>query len=263
MKTLLDTIVEHKHMEVLKRKGRKSLADLEKKAFYRRSPIDPLALASKTRPNIIAEFKRRSPSRGQISGLINPVPVVKAYRDGGALASSILTDRDFFGGSFKDLENVRTHVDNFPLLRKDFMIDPYQLHEAKAYGADIVLLIAGILDPGKIREMVQTANSLGLHILMEVHSEEELEKWIPGISMLGVNNRDLRNFNVDIEQSVKLLPKMPAEVFKISESGLHQVADVKRLYTEGFDGFLMGERFMKEDDPGQALSAFSEALNQE
>ncbi len=261
MKTILDTIVEHKYMEVLKRKTRKPLDQLKLKPFYSRTPVDPLVNFRLDSPNIIAEFKRRSPSKGSLSEIISPAPVVKAYRDGGAAASSILTDRDFFGGSFKDLENVRNIVEGFPLLRKDFMIDPYQVHEAKAYGADIILLIASILDKYTVREMTETALSLGLSVLLEVHSEEELDKWIPGIALVGVNNRDLNNFSVNIERSMELFPKMPAETFRISESGLQDPEDVKLLFNAGFRGFLMGERFMKTDDPGRSLAGFIKALN--
>lgn len=261
MRTILDTITEHKQMEVLKRKGRKPLEHLKKKALYNRTPLDPAGFFNLSRPNVIAEYKRKSPSKGILSDSINPIPVVTAYKEGGASAVSILTDRDFFGGSFRDLENVKTALQDLPLLRKDFLIDPYQVHEAKAYGADIILLIAAILEKEQVREMSKLAVSLGLHILLEVHDEKELEHWVPDIRMIGVNNRDLRTFSVDLQRSVDLAPKLPEEVLRVSESGLHEPKDILNLFNEGYNGFLMGERFMKTEDPGAALKDFMEHLN--
>jgi indole-3-glycerol phosphate synthase len=258
--TILDTIVEHKRMEVMKRKARKPLDQLKIRPFYNREPLSPMTYFKDTEPNIIAEFKRRSPSKGVLSETIDPVPCVDAYMKAGAMAASVLTDRDFFGGTFRDLENVKSRVASIPLLRKDFMIDPYQVHEAKAYGADIILLIASILEKQVVKEMAAIAVSLGLSVLLEVHAEAEIEKWVPDIDMVGVNNRDLKNFSVDLEHSVALLPKLPQEAFKISESGLQKPGDVKMLYQNGFKGFLMGERFMVADAPGRALSEFIEQL---
>jgi len=260
MKTILDTIVEHKRMEVLKRKARKSPDELRKKPFYSRTPLDPLSTFDSEGVNIIAEFKRKSPSKGLISRAIDPLPVVTSYREAGAAASSILTDRDFFGGSFRDLENVRSGIGEFPLLRKDFLIDPYQVLESKAYGADIILLIAAILDKKKIREMTDIARGLGLTVLLEVHSEEEIEKWNPGISLVGVNNRDLKSFHVSVDRSRELFPKLPAETIRISESGLNDASVIKSLFDLGFRGFLMGEHFMKNQDPGLSLATFFENL---
>ncbi|MEX0988395.1 MAG: indole-3-glycerol phosphate synthase TrpC [Bacteroidales bacterium] len=256
MKTILETIMEHKRMEVLKRRSRKPLDQLKKKTLYHREPLNPLDFFKDNEPNIIAEFKRKSPSGGNMAGSINPVPVVESYKAGGAMASSILTDRDFFGGSFRDLENVKSKIEDFPLLRKDFMFDTYQVHEAKAYGADIILLIASVLDKRQVVEMTDIAGSLGLSVLFEVHGEEELEKWVPAIKMVGVNNRNLNNLKVDIGHSVELYPKLPKEAFKISESGIKDPEDVKILYSAGYRGFLMGERFMKSDDPGGSLKKF-------
>jgi len=260
MMTILDTIIEHKRMEVLKRKGRKPLQLLAEKSNYKRTPLDPLHSFIQGEPGIIAEFKRKSPSKGVISDEINPAKVVMAYQREGAVASSILTDRDFFGGSFKDLENVRSKLDDFPLLRKDFMIDPYQIHEAKAYGADIILLIASVLDKTTVKELTKVSTSLGLTVLLEVHLEEEIDKWNTGIGMIGVNNRDLKTFSVNIERSANLFNKLPSEAIKISESGLQMPADVKMLFNIGYHGFLMGERFMKTSAPGKALAEFKDEL---
>jgi len=260
MRTILDTIVEHKKVEILKRKGKKPLEILKKAPNYKREPLDVVARFQKDRPSVIAEFKRKSPSKGIISNAISCESIVTAYRDGGAVASSILTDRDFFGGSFRDLESARSVVGDFPLLRKDFMIDAYQVHEAKAYGADIILLIAAILSPKTTKDLSELAVSLGLTVLLEVHNEEEAGHWNPAISLVGVNNRDLKNFNVDTELSVRLKPYLPQEAVLISESGLKNPSDVKMLYKAGYQGFLMGERFMKEADPGLALRDFISEL---
>lgn len=260
-KTILDTIIEHKHMEVLKRKGRKPLDQLRKKPLYSREPLDPLRIFRADQPNIIAEFKRRSPSRGMMSDIKDPVPVVESYQQGGAAAVSVLTDRDFFGGSFRDLEAVKSQVAGMPLLRKDFMIDPYQVHEAKAYGADIILLIAAVLNRETVRELAEVARSLGLSVLLEIHREEEIEKWTPAITMIGVNNRDLHDFSVNIDRSERLFHLLPSETIRISESGLQSVGDVRRLYETGYRGFLVGEKFMTAPSPGEALSRFIANIN--
>lgn len=261
MITILDTIVERKRMEVLKRKGRKPLNLLQQMPHYDRTPLKPASFLPEGIPGIIAEFKRRSPSKGVISSVIDPVEVVKSYSEAGAFTSSILTDRDFFGGSFKDLEAVKTALPGFPLLRKDFMIDPYQLHEAKAYGADMILLIAAILTPSEVKQFTELAMDLGLSVLLEVHTEEEIGHWYPGIDLVGVNNRDLKAFKVDIERSERLLEKLPKEVTKVSESGLGDPQVIRKLYESGYDAFLMGEAFMRTDDPGKALRELMGKLN--
>lgn len=254
--TILDTIVENKRMEVMKRQGRKTLDQLFEKPFYKRTPLKPSDFFRKDEANIIAEFKRKSPSKGMLNASVSPVPVVEDYRDGGACAVSILTDRNFFGGSFKDLELSKTKVGNIPLLRKDFMIDPYQVHEAKAYGADIVLLIAAVLSKDETRELSKLASDLGLSVLLEVHNAEETDQWFPGIELIGVNNRDLKTFQTDIQRSLDLLPMLPSEALKVSESGLQDPAELVKLQQAGFNAFLMGERFMATEDPGKALSDF-------
>ncbi len=259
--TILDTIIENKRIEVMKRKGRKSLDQLIAKPLYKRNPLHVNDYFSDTIPNIIAEFKRKSPSKGVLNSTILPDSIVDSYKRAGASAVSILTDRNFFAGSFQDLERSKMHVADIPLLRKDFMIDPYQVHEAKAYGADIILLIAAVLGADEITSMAVLAISLGLTVLLEVHNEEEIEKWSPGIEMIGVNNRDLTTFKTDIERSFKLFQKLPAEAIKISESGLQDPEEVKKLFKAGYQGFLMGERFMTAEDPGEALSDFISKLN--
>lgn len=240
----------------MKRKGRRSLDQIIAKPLYKRTPLKPLDYFKKDEANIIAEFKRKSPSKGMLNAAVSPVSVVEAYKDGGASTVSILTDRDFFGGSFVDLEQSKMKVGGIPLLRKDFMIDAYQVHEAKAYGADIILLIASVLSKKETGELSKLASDLGLSVLLEVHNEEETDHWIPGIEMLGVNNRDLKTFQTDIQRSLDLYPLLPQEAIKVSESGLQDPAEVIKLMHAGYTGFLMGERFMATEDPGRALSEF-------
>ena len=257
--TILDTIIEHKRMEVMKRKGRRSLEQIIARPLYKREPLRARDFFYRNDFNIIAEFKRKSPSKGILNQAIDPVPIVEAYKQEAA-AVSILTDRNFFGGSFKDLESSKLRVDNIPLLRKDFIIDPYQVHEAKAYGADIILLIAAVLSRNETCELTQLATDLGLSVLLEVHNREESGHWIPGIDLVGVNNRDLKSFQTDVSRSLDMLPHLPEEAIKVSESGLHEPLEVKKLQEAGYHAFLMGEHFMATDDPGKALRDFVVSL---
>jgi len=253
---ILDTIVEHKRVEVLIRKKKCPLSTLRTFPYYRRETNTISRLEFEAKPGIIAEFKRKSPSRGPIHMEADPVDVAVGYRAAGVAAMSILTDRDFFGGSFRDLKRVRESCPDLVLLRKDFIIDRYQLHEASAYGADMVLLIAAILGPGEIEELSLEAASLGLNILFEVHSAGELEKYHRDIKYVGVNNRDLKTFKVDTGKSLELINRMPAGVIPVSESGLGDPHELKVLHDAGYRLFLMGETFMKEDDPGAACKRF-------
>jgi len=257
---LLDGIVEQKRVEILKRKQKRPLSDLATFSYYRRvcNVISLPGIAEK--PGIIAEFKRKSPSRGPINMEADPVNVAAAYEAAGVAAMSILTDRNFFGGSFLDLKQVRDFSPGLVLLRKDFIIDPYQLHEASAYGADMILLIAAILDRREIEELALEATSLGLSILLEVHKEEELEKYHPEIKYVGVNNRDLKTFQVDRDRGLELIGKMPPGVVPVSESGLSSRHDISILSEAGYLLFLMGETFMKEKDPGLACRKLIECL---
>jgi len=257
---ILDAIVETKRMEVLKRKQVRPLSNLHTFPFYRRKTniIDQAKL--KEKPGIIAEFKRKSPSKGPINMEADPVNVAGAYHSAGVAAMSILTDRNFFGGSFKDMQRVRESYSGLVLLRKDFIIDPYQLHEAKAYGADMVLLIAAILEVSQVADLALEASSLGLHVLFEVHSEAELEKYHNSIGYVGVNNRDLKTFRVDAHKSRALIRKIPEGVIPVSESGISSKEEIDRLSMAGFRLFLMGEAFMREQDPGQACRRLMEKL---
>lgn len=251
---ILEAIVEQKRVEVLKRKQKRPLSNLQTSSFYRRKTNVISVPDSEGKPGVIAEFKRKSPSKGPINMEADPVEVAGAYARAGVAAMSILTDRNFFGGSLKDLARVRESNPQLVLLRKDFIIDPYQLHEASAYGADMVLLIAAILDRMKLEELALEAASLGLNILFEVHDRDELEKYHPEMKFVGVNNRDLKTFKVDTGRSLELISEIPPGAVPVSESGISNPDEIRKLSAAGYRLFLMGEAFMKEKDPGQACS---------
>ncbi len=257
---ILDAILEHKRVEVLTRKQKRPLSDLKSFPLYtRKTNVMDLQKLEET-PGIIAEFKRQSPSKGSINMEADPVLVAEAYRNAGVSAMSILTDRKFFGGSFMDLKLVRESNPGMVLLRKDFIIDAYQLHEALAYGADMVLLIAANLELGEVADLALEARSLGLNVLFEVHSVDEMEKYHPAIGYVGVNNRNLQTFNVDTGLSMKLIGQMPEGVVPVSESGLSSVDEILKLNKSGYKLFLMGEAFMRKSDPGRASALFMEQL---
>jgi indole-3-glycerol phosphate synthase len=257
---ILDTIIEHKRIEVLKQKQKRPLSSLNTFPFYRRKTNSIDLKAFDSRPGIIAEFKRKSPSRGLINMESDPVKVAEAYRDAGVAAMSILTDRDFFGGSFADLHQVRESFPGLVLLRKDFIIDPYQLHQASAYGADMVLLIAAILEENEVTDLALEARSLDLNVLLEVHAIEELKKYHHSIGYVGVNNRDLKTFRVDTGRSMELIGQMPDGAIPVSESGISCKEEIKKLTNVGFRLFLLGETFMSQKDPGKACKRLIEEL---
>ena len=259
---ILDTIVEQKRVEVLKRKRTCPLSNLGSFESYRRRTNEISLSEPGETAGIIAEFKRKSPSQGSIHPDADPVEVATAYEAAGVSAMSILTDQNFFGGSLVDLKQVREACPRLVLLRKDFIIDPYQLHEASAYGADMVLLIAAILDRREIEDLALEAVSLGLNVLFEVHHKKELEKYHPEIRYVGVNNRDLKTFKVDTHRSLELIGEMPPGVIPVSESGLSDPEEVRKLRTAGYSLFLMGENFMKQKDPGLACQRFINNLKQ-
>ena len=200
---------------------------------------------------IIAEFKQKSPSKGEINFAVKVEEVTRGYADAGAAGLSVLTDHDYFGGSIINLVKAREVNPETPILRKDFMIDSYQITEAKAYGADVILLIAACLTKDEIHQLAQYAKELQLEVLLEIHNETELEKISHLVDMVGVNNRNLKTFEVNIETSVKLATLIPDEFVKISESGISSVETIKILKNAGYKGFLMGENFMKTDNPAQ------------
>ena len=251
---ILEKIVLHKKKEVAERKSRFPVSMLEKTNYFQAPALSLKEFL--TRPDklgIIAEFKRKSPSKPSINLSAEVEKVTKSYVKAGASALSILTDQDFFGGSLADLKEARKA--NFcPILRKDFIIDEYQLIEAKSAGADAVLLIAECLEKASLKKLAIMAHDLGLEVLMEIHDSVGLEKLNEHIDVLGVNNRDLRVFKTDIQNSVNLATDIPDGQVKISESGIKTAEDIVTLLKAGFDGFLIGEQFMKNEDPGLACS---------
>ncbi|HTL06681.1 MAG TPA: indole-3-glycerol phosphate synthase TrpC [Chitinophagaceae bacterium] len=257
---ILDTIIAHKKNEVEERKRSRPAAMLEKTAFFQR-PVLSLKeyLLDEEKTGIIAEFKRRSPSKGIINAQADVLAVTAAYTKYGASCLSVLTDEHFFGGSTADLEAAR--VQPLPLLRKDFVIDEYQLLEAKAMGADVILLIAACLTVQQVASLARFAKSLGLEVLLELHAEEELGHICTETSIIGINNRNLKTFEVDINRSLKMAQSLPSGSIKVAESGIGSADTVQLFKENGFSGFLMGENFMKEADPGEAFARFVEALN--
>ena len=204
--------------------------------------------------NIIAEFKRRSPSKGMIRADASVTEIARSYEAGGAVAISVLTEEDYFAGSLDDLRNVKTTV-NLPVLRKDFVFDEYQVYESAAAGADAILLIVAALDDETLPQLRLLAeDELGMDALVEVHTSDEMKRAAAcGANLIGVNNRDLRTFEVSVETSIALAPAAPPEAVLISESGLHNSADLQRLREAGYHGFLIGETLMRADIPEQAL----------
>jgi len=256
--TILDKIIERKKEEVAFAKSKISVTQLKKSEFFDRKTIS-LKESLKNKNGIIAEFKRQSPSKGIINNGVSPLEVVSAYEKFGASGISILTDKDFFDGSFDDILNVRSHI-NIPILRKDFMIDEYQFYEAKSVGADVILLIAACLSPTQVQEFTELSHELGLEVLLEIHTEEELKHCNSNIDLVGINNRNLKDFKVDLQHSVNLKNLLPENVLSVAESGIYNVEDFKYLKEKGFDGFLMGEYFMKNENPAKAFEEFTNII---
>jgi len=258
---ILDKIVEHKKKEVARDKRETTYTELEESEYFHRDTYSFRDfLLAEDRTGIIAEFKRKSPSKGIINDEALVKEVTKDYADAGASALSVLTDRNFFGGRKLDLKRAR-RANEIPVLRKDFMIDEYQIVEAKALGADIILLIAAILTPAEIKNLAGLSKSLGLNVLLEVHNLEELERSIDtNLDAIGVNNRNLADFTVSVENSYKLVEHIPNEFLKISESAISDTQTIKDLKKVGFNGFLIGENFMKQADPGKAMREFVKDL---
>ena len=254
---ILDQIVLRKKEEVALAKTTVSIKELEQNDNFHRQPlVFKDFLLDENRNGIIAEFKRRSPSKGLINGTADVKTVTQAYNTAGASALSVLTDQDFFGGHRDDLLTART-ANDIPILRKDFIIDEYQILEAKAWGADIILLIAAILTPQEIYDLGKFARQLGLNVLLEVHNLAELERSLcENLDAVGVNNRNLADFTVNIQTSFDLADRIPNQFLKISESAIHDPNTIKDLKRVGFNGFLIGENFMKTEDPGKAMLEF-------
>lgn len=252
--TILDTIIERKKQEIKESKSKISLQQLKDSESLNRKTLS-LKETLQSKSGIIAEFKRQSPSKGIINDKVSPIEVVSAYESFGASAVSILTDKDFFGGSFNDILKARREI-NIPILRKDFMIDEYQFYEAKSIGADVILLIAACLSTSQILEFTELSHQLGLEVLLEIHTEEELQHINKSIDFVGINNRNLKDFKVDLQHSVNLKNQLPKDVLSIAESGIYNIQDFNYLKEKGFDGFLMGEYFMKNENPAKAFEEF-------
>ena len=256
--TILDKIIARKKEEIAKAKSKISIEELKNSEFFGR-PTFSLKETLKTKSGIIAEFKRKSPSKGIINDKVSPLEVVSAYEKLGASGISILTDLDFFGGNFQDILEVRNSI-NIPILRKDFMIDEYQFYEAKANGADVILLIASCLSPSQVQEFTDLAHQLGLEVLLEIHTEEELNHYNKNIDLVGINNRNLKDFKVDLQHSVNLKNLLPSETLSVAESGIYSLKDFQFLKEKGFDGFLMGEYFMRNENPMNKFKEFIDVI---
>jgi indole-3-glycerol phosphate synthase len=254
---ILDKIIAHKIKEVAQRKAMQPMAELEKSSFFGRETVSlKKALLEKGASGIIAEFKRKSPSAGVINDSVLVEEVTSGYVQAGVSGLSILTDGEFFGGRTEDVEVARVLHPSVPILRKDFMVDEYQILEAKAIGADVILLIAECLEREQVVQLAAFAKSMGLEVLMEIHSAEQLEKLNPNLDLIGVNNRNLKTMVTSLEASYELAERIPAEFVKISESGITEAQAVVALRGVGYRGFLMGEHFMKTENPGEACGEF-------
>lgn len=256
MKDILDEIVKNKRIEVTLQKEVISIDQLVRLCDFDTPRISMKGSLATSPTGIIAEFKRRSPSKGWIKQEADAAIIPPAYERAGAAALSILTDEKFFGGTLKDIQTARPLV-KLPILRKDFIIDEYQLYEAKAVGANAVLLIAASLTSGECRTLTRKAHELGLEVLLEIHSESELDYISPDIDMVGVNNRNLGTFHTDVQNSFRMVGFLPSDILKVSESGISHPDTIRQLREAGFRGFLIGETFMKTEKPDDKLKEFT------
>ncbi len=262
MSTILDKIITTKKKEIAHYQPLSPIERFEHQGFFwqirNRSLVDHLLMPGSN--GIIAEFKRKSPSKGEFKPKSLEVEDVVVQYNKRAAGISILTDENFFGGDLDDLIQAKV-ISDVPVLRKDFIIDKWQIAESKAFGADVVLLIAACLTPAAVKDFAVYAASIGLESILEVHNEKELEHYCDKVNMIGVNNRNLQTFEVDINTSLQLIEKIPAGVPAIAESGISDVETIKTLRNAGYRGFLIGENFMKEDNPGRAFEDFVNKFN--
>ncbi len=256
---ILDEIIAHKRKEVAERKSNAGIEDLKRSEFFKRKTLSlKQSLLDKNKTGIIAEFKKKSPSKGIINANADAALVTAAYTLNGASGLSVLTDEQFFGGSTANLLAARAN--EIPILRKDFIIDEYQIAEARAMGADVILLIAANLTVDEVKKLAAFAKQLQLEVLLEIHNEAELAHVCDDVDIVGVNNRNLKTFEVDVNTSIRLSSLIPSDKIKISESGISDAAVINLLKQHGFKGFLVGETFMKEADPAIAFARFVEQL---
>ncbi|MGA9120445.1 MAG: indole-3-glycerol phosphate synthase TrpC [Bacteroidota bacterium] len=257
---VLENILNAKRDEVSRQKRESPLPGLFARPLYNRESLSLVQAIRSSTPAIIAELKKASPSKGTIREDFDVASLARGYEQGGACAISVLTDKPFFAGSLHYLELARDTV-GVPLLRKDFIIDPYQLHEAKAYGADAVLLIVAALEQNRLIDLMNASTTIGLETLVEVHSEQEAERALKAnATLVGINNRDLGTFTVDFATTMRILPLLPKSVTTVSESGFSSAVDIRNVMDAGVHGFLLGESLMREADPGRALSSIITAV---
>jgi len=261
--SILKNIVIDIKKELRLKKSIIPISEYEKMSLFKRNTISMSDSIKKDNFGIIAEFKRRSPSKNEINNKLSVNDVCRNYQVFGASGLSVLTNLKYFGGSLEDLVLARSTC-NLPILRKDFIIDEYQIYEAKAYGADIILLISSILTRDEIVNLSNKAKDLKLEVLLEVHNTDELKKGLlESVDIIGVNNRNLKSFKTDLKISEKLFNEIPNEFLKISESGLNNDNSIKKLKKIGYQGFLIGEKFMASNDPGKELKKTLENLTYE
>jgi len=258
---ILDKIIEYKKLEVAERKKTITIKVLESSDYFSRPNLSlKKHLLDESKSGIIAEHKRKSPSKGIINDKLTVEEIVKGYELAGASAVSVLTDTPSFGGTDQDLLQARAAI-NIPILRKDFIVDEFQIIEARSIGANIILLIAACLKPEEIKRLADFTKSLGMEVLLEIHNEEELiPNCFDSIDCIGVNNRNLKDFSVSVDLSKTLASKIPSQYLKISESGIDAPETIKDLKTYGYKGFLIGENFMKTTNPGAAMKEFVQKI---
>jgi indole-3-glycerol phosphate synthase len=260
MTDMLKEIIANKRFEIDIQKQHVSLKQLQNELTDTKPLRSMRTALIESASGIISEFKRRSPSNGWIKEDAEIDKIIPAYTQAGAAALSILTDEKFFGGNLKDIRKVRM-LTNIPILRKDFVIDEYQLYQAKIAGADAILLIAAILERGQCEELAGKAHELGLEVLLEIHHDNELSYTTFDIDMIGINNRNLKTFHTNVEISFQLAGQLPQNVLLVSESGISNPGTVKKLRIAGYRGFLIGETFMKTENPGDTLMDFITQLD--
>lgn len=261
MKDILSEIIAHKKREVENKKEILPIKEVAKNMNVgSKAPLSLKAALLESTHGIIAEFKRKSPSKSWINQQANASIIPLQYEANGAAALSILTDENYFGGTMSDLEKAIA-LTSIPKLRKEFIVDEYQILEAKMYGADAILLIAAALTPQQCKQFTQTALSAGLEVLLELHDENEIEHISPSNNMIGINNRNLGSFETSIEKSFKMIDKLPKEAVLISESGISNPQTVYELRQAGYKGFLIGEHFMRAEHPGKSLKQFINNIN--
>ena len=256
--SILKEIVINKRKEIDYFKKNNPISKIEKSEYFNREVLS-LKKSLNEKSGIISEFKRKSPSKPYINLNADVFPITRGYELSNSSGISILTDSKYFGGSNKDITSIRSQI-NIPILRKDFILDEYQIIESKSLGADIILLIAACLSEEEVKNLSKFAKSFNLQVILELHSEEELSYLCDSIDVVGVNNRNLKKFKTDINNSIYLASKIPSTFLKISESGISNSTEIFLLKEYGYDGFLIGENFMRNDDPVSACNDFIKEL---